>query len=452
MTSQNLDSELSKLRIDKAKKRPPQRGLGGLFWLLLLLAVGGGGLFYYKKVNAAVPVKLVRAEVEKEEREGIAILTTGGYVIPRKKIEVSSKIVGQVDQIYVDRGDKVKSGDVLIRIEDSEYRAQVRMAEATLASARARLAELKAGSRPEEVEAAHASVASAEATFKGAKLDLDRLESLGKEEVISRQELDRIRTSYSVAQANLKSARKNAELVELGPRKEQIDAAAAQAHQAEANLAYAKTQLAYTVIRAPITGTILEKLAEKGELVTNINFGGTRGAKSSVVSMANLADLQVEIDLNENDLSKVRLGQTCEIRLDSLPGHVFTGKVDEIAPEADRQKATVQVKVRIENPQELVRPEVNARVTFLAEDQNKDPKGAAEPKVWIPRSALAKGEDGGSIVYIANGGTAVARPVKLGSEGEKGIQVTGGLSGSEMLIDNPQDQKIADGTRIEVTT
>lgn len=131
--------------------------------------------------------------------------------------------------------------------------------------------------------------------------------------------------------------------MEIGPRAEQIQAAEAQLKEAEANRELAKTELEYTVIKAPVDGTILEKLAETGELVTNTNFGGTRGAKSSVVSMANLKDLQVEVDLNESELPKVRLGQATEIRLDLNPNHVYEGEVDEISPQADRLKGTIDL-------------------------------------------------------------------------------------------------------------
>jgi len=455
MTPQDLGSELAKLRIDRAQKRPQRGGPGR--WLALLVILGGaaGAVVYYRQAHAAVEVKVARPEREELTALGAEVLTAGGYVIPRHKIEVSSKIVGRVKEMSVQRGDRVKQGDVLLRIEDEEYVAQVRGAEAQAAMAKAKAAELRRGSRPQEIDAARAAVASAEATLRGARLDLDRANSLRADEFVSQQELDRLRTSFQVAQAQLNSARKNAEMVEIGPRREQIDAAEAQLRAAQANLEYARSQLDFTVLRAPIAGTILEKLAEKGELVTNTNFGGTRGAKSSVVSMANLDDLQVEIDLNENDLGKVRLRQPCEIRLDSAPDERFKGEVDEIAPSADRQKATVQVKVRILDPRGLVRPEVNARVTFLAGEGAKagasaDPKaGDRQPRIWIPRAALVRAPVG-SLVYLASQGKAVARRVKTGADGPKGVEVLEGLDGSETLILAPLD-KISDGRRIQVT-
>lgn len=443
MAEPDLSRELGKLHIDRARKRPARR-LWRWLAALAVLAAGGGAWLYYAAGHNAVMVTVVLAAADSNRDGPIPVLTAGGYIIPRKEVEVSSKIIGRIVEMDVVEGRKVKEGDVLLRIDDEEYQAQVDAATGQLAAAQARLAELQAGSRPEEIEAARAAVESAQATLDGRKQDLDRIEALAKERVVARQELDRTRTAYDVALAVLNEARKRYELVRKGPRREEIDAAEAAVRAAFGNLAYARTQLAYTVLRAPITGTILEKLADKGELVTNINFGGTRGAKSSVVTMADLTDLQVEIDLSENDVGKVRAGQRCQIRLDSHPDEPMDGKVDEIAPMADRQKATVRVKVAIERPRDFVRPEVNARVTFL---RDPDPaERAVAERIWVPNAALLD-RPGGKFVFIAQDGTAVARRVTVGGAGEKGVAVVAGLKGGERVIVEPLD-KIADGTRI----
>lgn len=443
MAAQNLDNELSRLRIDKSRKRQKRRGGRGLL-LLLVLGVLGGGYAYYK-AHAAVEVKAAKPVVSRETLLNTPVLTAGGYVIPRNKIEVSSKIIGRIEEIFVDRGSQVKQGDVLLRIEDADLQAQVRQAEATLNAARARLAELRTGSRPEEIAASQAAVNSAEATAKNAAADLARVQSLGTDEVISRQAIDEFKMKFDVAQAGLESARKNFELVRKGPRQETIDAAAAQVSQAEANVEYVKTQLNYSVIRAPISGTVLEKLAKKGELVSFQNFGGTRGAKTSLVSMADLTDLQVEIDVNESDVAKVHLKQACEIRLDSAPGVVLKGEVDEIAPEADRQKATVQIKVRISAPPAGIHPEVNARVTFL---ESGRPAASDAPRVYVPRAALT-GTGESMTVYVIEGGLAQMKAVKVGDESPKGVQVLEGLTGSEELVLEPP-AGLKNGTRVTV--
>ncbi len=445
----NLDRQLSMLKIEKGRRRA--RG-GGALWfaLAMLLAAGAGAYFYYAKSNAALAVRTARVEREAgSETTGAALLTSNGYIIPRQKVEVTPKIIGRVKEILVKRGDHVQEGDVLLRLDDEEYQARIKSGEAMLNTLRSRLAELKAGSRPEEIAAARAAAESAEATLRSAELDFKRVEALAGKGAISRQELDRARANRDVAKARLEQERKSAEVVRLGPRKEEIAAMEAQLEQASAELELLRAQLEYTVIRAPISGTILEKLAERGELVTNTNFGGTRGAKTSVVSMADLKDLQVETDLNENSLAKVHLGLPCEIQLDSEPGNTYHGEVDEIAPQADRQKGTVQAKVRILDPSDTIKIDVNARVTFLAPKEAEAGGAPAAARLWVPRGAVVH-RDGQSIVYLVSEDTAVARAVTAGVEGDKGVEITGGLAGTEQVIVDPLE-KIKDGARVTVT-
>ncbi|HPO14696.1 MAG TPA: efflux RND transporter periplasmic adaptor subunit [Candidatus Hydrogenedentes bacterium] len=444
----NLDKELPKLRIDGKKRK---RGRGGARWIIvaLILAALTGAYFVYQQQHAPIAVRTVRVERQSGAAGGgSAVVTVSGYIIPRQKIEVAPKIIGRVKELLVKRGDKVKEGDVLLRLEDEDLQAQVRSAEAMAGTLQARLSELRAGSRPEEIAAAKAMVASAEATLQSAELDFNRIESLAAKGVVSKQELDRARASRDVARARLDQEKKTAELVKIGPRSEEIAAAEAGLRQAEAQLEYAKTQLDYTVIRAPVSGTILEKLAELGELVTNTNFGGTRGAKTSIVSLADLSDLQVEVDLNENDLAKVHLGQPAEIRLDSAPEKIYKGEVDEISPQADRQKGTVQVKVRMIEPDDSVKIEVTARVTFLSSAVSAETTAETKPRTWIPKGALIR-RGNETFVYLAAENAAVLRKIAVGLESDKGVEVTEGLAGTEEVIVEPLEQ-LRDGARVVV--
>ncbi len=447
MISTNLDGELSKLRIGKERKRV-RRGRGRWVWaVLIVVGVCAGGFVAYGRLTAPMVVKATHVVAETAtDGRGPAVVTASGYVVPRHRIEVSSKIIGRIKEIAVKRGDKVKQGDVLLTIDDDEYRARLQAAEAQVATLKARLAELKAGSRPQEIGVSAAAVTSSEATLHNAELDLGRFESLEKQRAISRQDVDRARAARDVARARLDADRKNAELVKIGPRREVIDAAEAQLQQVDANVVAAKTELDYTIMKAPIDGTILEKLAEQGELVTNMNFGGTRGAKNSVVTMADLSDLQVEADLNESEISKVKLGQKAEIRLDSNPGHTFNGEVDEISPQADRQKGTVQIKVRVTDPNDTIKTEFNARVTFLGDSQAATPNAKTGPRLWVPKTAVIE-RDNVSAVYVLSEGRAKATSVKTGLEGENGIEIAEGLSGAETVILGPMD-KLTDGARV----
>ncbi len=441
MSSQNLDNDLSKLNIDRSKKRPSQ-GRGGMLTLagLVIAGLAAAAYFMYFKADAAIAVKVVTPVRDTGTVASSAVLTAGGYVIARDFYELSSKITGRVKKAYFDRGDYVEEGDLILELEDAEYKAQVQQSEAAAASARARLAQLKAGSRPQEIASAKAVVSSAKATAVKARAILSRQEELADAGIVSPQELDLARADAGVAAANVETATENLRLVEAGPRQEEIDVAAAQLQEAVANLAYAKTQLGFTAIRSPVSGTLLNEMAKKGELVTSSTFGGSRG------TVADLTDLQVEIDVNEDDFPKVRMGQQCDIRVDSHPKVVIRGEVDEIAPDADRQKATIQVKVRIIDLPDFVRPGINARVTFIEGGQ----EGAAsvvEETLWIPRKAVKTGDDG-PIVYIAFRGRARERSVEIGPEGPLGVLVREGLVGTEELITEPLGQ-ITDGTPVE---
>lgn len=443
MTDESLDSRLSRLRIEKHRKVQRRRRWP---WILLVLALAGlaGGVVYWK-ANAPVTVKVARLEaVRFEPGQGMPIVTASGYVIPRRKVDVSSKIIGRVKEVKIKRGDRVAQGDLLVTMEDEDYQARVRAAKAQVEVLQARVSELRNGSRPQEIAAADATAAAAAATLKNAAQELQRVEALAKKGFAAAQELERAKAAHDVAKANLDAARKSADLVKIGPRAEQIAAAEAQLQEAGASLELAETELGYTVVRAPIAGTILEKIAEQGELATNMNFGGTRGAKTALVTMADLSDLQVEVDLNETDLAKVKIGQKTEIRLDANPTGVYAGAVDEIAPQADRQKGTVQTKIRFLQPDAHVVTELNARVTFLGDAPPAD--AAATSQLWAPLNAVLRDGERAS-VFVVRDGVAHLQTVVLGEESERGIEVKQGISSGDEIIVGPPE-KLSDGARV----
>ena len=248
-------------------------------------------------------------------KPGDAVLTVSGYIIPRARIEISPRFQGTVKWIGVKKGDPVKKGDVMVRLEDDEYRSQS--------------------------DKASGQQALAEANLSNAATNLMRQLDLAKNNVQSQQVLDDARRARDAAAAELRVAKSQVQL--------------------------AQTYLDWCVIRAPIDGTILEKLVEPDELVVPLSFGGTRGPSTALVSLADLHDLQVEIDVNEADLSKLHLKQRCRVSPEAYADKKYTGFVVEIAPEANRSKGTLQVKVQIENPNEFLTPELTARVEFLAD-------------------------------------------------------------------------------------
>ncbi|MBX3734543.1 MAG: efflux RND transporter periplasmic adaptor subunit [Verrucomicrobiae bacterium] len=242
-----------------------------------------------------------------------SVLTASGYIVNRERIEISPRFMGLVTWIGVKKGDAVTNGQVVVKLDRSEYEA--------------RLNEI------------NGQVAAAGVDIERAKLDLLRAEQLARERIESGKTLDDARLDLRAAEARRQQLLGSRQLIE--------------------------TYLDWCVIRSPVDGVVLEKLVDPGELVTPQTFGGTRGPSTSLLAVADPHDLQVEIDLNESDLPKVFLGQECVVSPEAFPDRSYRGVVAEIAPEASRQKGTLQIKVQIEEPDRFLTPELSARVDFL---------------------------------------------------------------------------------------
>jgi HlyD family secretion protein len=444
--SDNLSRDLSTLRIDRSKKTGDR---GGRKWLvialLVIVALVVAGAVAFMPDSARLPSIGSRAKevetamaVRQASSTGNVVLTAGGYIIPRRRVDVSSKIGGRVEELLVDKGDMVKAGQVLARLDDREIIAQLAQARASKAAAEARLQEAIAGSRPQEIQRAKATVEQAEANVRTTRTNLERVQQLNKTGVFSKQALDDAQNAYDVAVAQAAVARENFELARLGPRQEQIELARAQVAESNAAIEWWTAQLENTVIRAPIGGTILERLIEKGEMVTT-GFVASRGAKSALVAIANLKDLEVELDINESDIPKVHLNQECSVSPDSYPDRKYKAQVREIAPEANRQKATIQVKVAVSEPDEYLRPETNAKVNFLEEMKET----SKESRILLPKSAVV----GGSSVFLLKDGKAVRHTVRVGKELWGQVEIASGLEGGELVIVKGFEG-LADGERV----
>jgi len=441
-----MSDELSKLRIDRsAKKRSSGWAskwiIGGIALFLLL----GVGRTVFDRMNAATEVEIRRVQARDTTAGGAAagdvILNATGYIVAAHKIQVAAKVVGRVAWIGVEKGDKVREGQVIVRLEDDEYRAQLQQAKGQLATLQARLEELQNGSRPEEIAVAKANWESAKADLVNAKVSLDRTSNLVKQGVFAKQNLDDAQAKYDAQAARVASLERTYELVRIGPRREQVDAMRGQIVEAQGRVAYFESTLSNTVIKAPVTGTILERAVEKGEFVTT-SFVGERGAKGYVVSLADLNDLQVELDINQDDFAKLGPKQKGEITTDAFRDRKYQGYIYEISPEANRQKATVQVKVKVVNPDEFLRPDMNASVAFLAESK----PGAAVnqgPVIHVPSSAVRNGA-----VFVLLNGRAVKRNVKLGAVQGGDVKIEEGLFGGEDLVVTPPAE-LKDGDRIK---
>ena len=442
-TVDNMDEALRALRIDPERRRRGRRRSAWLrYAVMALVGLAIAGYFVYRTRLNPIEVELAATQ-RLDPGAPTPVLTAGGYIIPHRKVELAPKITGRVEWIGVEKGDTVARGQVLLRIEQREFVAAADRTQALLAGARARLQELEAGSRPEEIERARAGVEEARSNVANAVLDLERFERLHADGAVSRQTLDVAKNRHEVALAQQAAAQKGYELLRVGPRREQIDFARAQLREAEAVVRAAQVDLDSTVIRAPIAGTVLERLVEPGEIVT-ISFIGGRGAKSAVLSLADLGVLDVEVDVSQNEIGKVRLDQPAGIVADAFPDRTYQGRVTEMAPEANRQKATLQVKVRIARPDGVIRPEMNAKVTFL-----EPPSGPTGPaKVFAPKEAVFS-RDAQTFVYLVDGGKATARPVRIGAEADGRIEVLEGLAGGEQVVVRGVEL-LKDGQRIRV--
>lgn len=242
------------------------------------------------------------------------VLTVSGHIINRERIALSPRFMGTVAWIGVKKGDPVTNGQVVVRLDDAEYRARLHEVEGRAAMARA--------------------------AVERARLDHDRMVVLARSHTESQKSEDDARLQLQSAEAALK--------------------------EIEGSREVAQTYLDWTVIRSPIDGVVLEKLVQPYELVVPQSFGGSRGPSTALIAVADPKDLQVEVDVNESDLSKITMGQACRLSPEAYGDRSYVGRVAEIAPEADRQKGTLQIKVQILQPDRYLTPQLMARVDFLA--------------------------------------------------------------------------------------
>ncbi len=430
-----MQTDLHSLKIDRSSRRPASASNPLLKWIVIaaiLIAALSGVAWGYKKLTAPILVQVVRVQspMSVSATGEQIILSATGYIIAAHKIEVASKVNGRVSWIGVEKADHVQAGQVLVRLEDDEYKAMLEQATGQLKNLEAHLAELLNGSRPEEIAKAKADVEQAKADVEDSKVTLDRTKALVKDGVMAKQSLDDAQAKYDGNVAKMNSLQRTLDLAVLGPRKEEIDQIRGQIEQAKGSVAYYQNQLDNTIIKAPVTGTILERNVEKGEFVTT-GFVGDKGAKGYVVSEADLMDLKVELDINQNDFAKLASNQKGIITTDAYPDRKYKGMIDEISPEANRAKATVQVKVKVLNPDDYLRPEMNATVAFY-NDQPAPGAGSTQQVLVVPAAAIQDGS-----VFLVVDGKAHKRSVTTGGSTAQGVVVKSGLIGGEDLILNP---------------
>jgi HlyD family secretion protein len=453
-----MESELHKLKIDKSQKaRRDERSMWP--WVLALVGVVVIGLILWWTMTAttAATVETDRVRVSQvgastDTADELVLLDATGYIVAAHKIELASKVMGRVAWVGVEMGDKIKKGQELVRLEDDEYRARVAQEQGQLDAAKAKLAELKAGARAQEIARAEADVLQAQVELENAEINARRMRELEATRSVSRQQVEDADALMRSRRAQLESARQQMELVKAGPRIEQIAAQEATVRQLEGSLALAMVDLNNTIIRSMLDATVLARNVEVGEFVTT-GFVGENGAKGYVVSIADLSDLRVELDISQNDFAKVAVGQPCWIATDAYPDRKYKGVVDLISPEANRQKATVLVRVKVLNPDDMLKPDMNAKVSFLSSERAgaTQPSNATQPAtprstIRVPASAVRDGA-----VFVVEDGKAIRRAVTTGATTVGGgIEIRKGLTGGEDLILRPTAD-LKDGDRVKIS-
>src|SRR5579862_6008671 len=451
--------DLQSLRIDRSQRsdsggEPPAWARRYILVGIAIVVFLGLIAVAYRLFSSDAPeVEVVRAAAQTSCSDvGGTVLSATGYIVAHHTINVNSKVTGRLAWIGVEKGDKVKEGQVLVRLEDEEFRAAYEQAKGAVDNAQAYLEELQHGSRPEEILEAQHNLDEARATLVDDKLTLDRTKQLSSAGVVSRQVLDDATAKFDSDQQRVNSLEKAFQLMKIGPRPEEIARAKGALAQAQGQLDYAKSQLDATVIRAPVTGTILDRTAEKGELITaQFASAAAGGPQGSVVSLADLNDLQVELDIAQADFARLSPKQKGIVTTDTYPDKTYDGEIAQISPEANRQKATVQVKVQVLHPDKYpgiqLRPEMNATVKFLANEAPKDAGTKAPSGVFVPSTGV-RDHDGKKIVLIAFDGKAVAREVHVLSQRADGVMVDGLVGGESIITTAPQTLK--DGDKIKI--
>ena len=430
--------DLSALRIDHDDDERPRTGLRVVLFGTVLIIISGVLLIGYRMWSAAaIPeVEVARATIDSGSM-GLEVLTATGYVVAHRKAAVSPKISGRLEYLGVDTASRVRSGEIIARLEHRDLDAQLADAKSALKNWQAAKSQAEA-----ELEQARAILAQAQANRQKSGLELARQTKLVESGVASRADFDNATAQARVDEANVKAAEA---LIRAAQFK--VESATAQTASGQARIGVIEAQLEYTNIRAPFDGLVISKDAEVGETVAPAIFGGAN-TRGSVVTIVDPATLEVEADINESSISKITMGLPAQVTLDALGDEKLAAETYQIVPTADRQKATVKVKVRFNKVDPRVLPDMNAKVTFI----QKDPQAASHQasRITVPKSAVQQRE-GKSVVLVLTGDRMQLQAVTLGGEFGDRVEIKQGLAGGESLIVKG-GENLSDGARVRVKT
>jgi multidrug efflux pump subunit AcrA (membrane-fusion protein) len=394
-----------------------------LLWIIILvvLALSGSAVYLLwskpKKSEASLQTALVsRRDI------GSSVQATGTVkAMVGAEVKVGSRITGKVERLYASIGDRVKKGDVIVRLDQEDLKARVAKAKADLDLAEANLALIRAGSRKEEIQEAQEKIEQARSTLDLNKKILDREKSLLAKGYTTQETVDKAEKEYEVSLSQYKAAQESIQLVKEKYTKEEIDATVAKVDQAKASLKDAEVQLSYGTIRAPISGTIASVTTQQGETVTaSLNA-------PTFITIIDLNRLEVDTYVDETDIGKVKVGQEATFTVASFPDKDFKGNVMAIYPRAIIQDNVVYyiTIISANNPEGLLKPEMTATVNISLQKK--------ENVLTVPNGAIRR-EGGKKVVFVMQNTQLVKRRVKTGWKDSSYTEVLSCLNEGERVI------------------
>jgi RND family efflux transporter MFP subunit len=404
-----LKDDLASLKIDQSA-----RGGGGsrALWIAILaiVVVGAGGVWLWTQRVQAAPVRTAAVTARSGGTSaGAAVLNASGYVTARRRATVSSKVTGKVLEVNVEEGKAVRQGQMLARLDDSQVRSALNVAEAQLAASKRAAAE-------------------DEAHLREAELTRARRLQLLKEGVVGKAELDASEAQVESLKARIAMAQEQVRVSESQVRARRVD-------------------LDDMVVRAPFSGVAISKDAQPGEMVSPVSAGGGF-TRTGICTIVDMSSLEVEVDVNESYINRVHPGMPVEAILDAYPDWRIPGHVIATIPSADRQKATVRVRIAFEKLDPRILPDMGVKVAFLAEAAPEAAAAAQAPRLLVPKNAVRK-IDGRDVVFVVKENVAERRAVRTGAADGDHVEVLSGLQvGEQVVVDGPAT--LADGTRVTI--
>ncbi len=387
------NKDLHKLKIEKpAKAAGFRRRRRYIYWLAAGASALFAAFFLLTDIFGASSVKATTVSMTYPSQE-LTVLNASGYVVAQRKASVAAKTTGRLVWIGVEEGSRVKKGEAIARLENNDVLASMDQAKANL-------------------KASHDNLRQAKAELDDAALDLKRKKELLSREFIARSDYDTAFARYQKASGAFEAA----------------DSAIA---ANKAALAGVEVALEYTLIRAPFDAVVLTKNADLGDIITPL--GATANVQSAVVTIADMRSLEVEVDVSESNIGKVKPGMPCEIQLDAVAETRFMGKVHTVVPTADRSKASVMVKVFFNETDPRILPEMSSKVAFLSRELKPEEK---TPRTTVERSSvISRGKE--NFLFLIKDGRAVETPVELGERIGEGVEVLKGVKPGDRAVLNP---------------